>query len=214
MKLSGNSIVKSLLTLFILCISCSLSAQDYTQEQIDSLLNKDIPDQEIEDVVVIYRDPKSQAKLRRDVLKAYPYALRASSIIEQIEEHTKTITKKKKKKRYLKKKEKQLKEEFEENLRKLTKTQGRYMVRLIHRETGIAVYDIIKEYKGGINATFWQIIAKKYDSDLKSLYDPDNIESIDYEIEQIVKEISPRYVQRIKDEIIVEAPTYRDFQKD
>lgn len=214
MKLSSIFNVRFLLIIFFLSVYSIGYAQDYTDEQIDSILNRTIPDQEIDDVVVIFRDPKSQAKLRRDVMKAYPYALRAASIIEQIDEHTETIEKKKKKKRYLKKKEKQLKEQFEENIKKLTKTQGRYMVRLIHRETDIAVYDIIKEYKGGLNATFWQVIAKKFDSDLKSAYDKDNIDSIDYEIEQIVSKISNRYVQKFKDEVVVDPPTYRDFQKD
>jgi len=215
MKISGNLIVKSLLFIILFTSSFLVSAQEkeYTQEEIDSIINRTIPDQEIDDIVVIYRDAKSQAKLRRDVLKAYPYALRAASIIEQIETHILTIDNKKKKKRYLKKKEKLLKEQFEKNIRKLTKTQGRYMVRLINRETDIAVYDIIKDYKGGLNASFWQVIAKKFDSDLKSEYDKDNIDSIDYEIEQIVKNLSPRYVNRIKAEVVVDPPTYRDYQK-
>ncbi len=184
----------------------------YTQKQIDSLLQRQFPDQEIEEVVVIYRDPKSKAKLQRDVLKAYPYALRAASIINQIEENTASIHGKRKKKRYLKKKEEQLKDAFESNLRQLTKTQGRYMVRMIERETGITVYDLLKEYKGGVNATFWQLIAKKYDSDLKSIYEGDNSESIDYEIEMILEGISPIYKQRIMNEVKIDPPTYRDFQ--
>ncbi len=200
--------------LFIFCFWYSqVAIAQLTQEQIDSLTNQQFPDQEIEDVVVIFRDPKSRAKLQRDVLKAYPYALRAASIINQLEDNTASIHKKRKKKRYLKKKEELLKGAFEDNLRKLTKTQGRYMVRMIERETGITVYDLLKEYKGGVNASFWQIVAKKYDSDLKSVYEGDNTESIDYEIELILEGISPIYKQRVMDEVKVDPPTYRDFQR-
>lgn len=199
-----------LATIFLFVI-CPLAFGQ--NEKIDSIQSESLDMIDIEGVVVIYRSPAEMRKLRRDVLKAYPYALRAASIINQIDDHTDDIKKKRHKKRYLKKKEEILREQFEENLKKLTKTQGRYMVRLINRETNNTVYDLIKEYKNGLNAVVWQMIAKKFDSDLKSVYDPENMESIDFEIEQIIQQLSPYYVEKIKNEITVEAPTYRDFQR-
>lgn len=203
--------LKTILIIAMLTVATTVSAQT---EQIDSTLQSPMEDIEVEEVIVIYRSPAEQRKLRRDVLRAYPYALRAASIIEQINNHTEDIKKKKHKKRYLKKKEEILRDEFEENLKKLTKTQGRYMVRLINRETDDTVYNIIKEYKNGLNAMFWQLIAKQFESDLKMTYQPENMESIDYEIEMIINDISPMYVQRIKGSIEIDEPTYRDFQKD
>ncbi len=203
--------IKYCIPIFLLLLQMSAFGQ-MTQDQIDSLLNKQFPDQEIEQVVVVYRDEAEQAKLRRDVLRAYPYALRAASIINQIEENTKEMHRKKYKRKYLKQKENELKEQFEGNLRKLTKTQGRYMVRMINRETGTTVYDLIKEYKGGINARFWQIIAKKFDSDLKSEFDGANMESIDYEIELIINELSPLYRQSVMRSVTIEPPSYRELQ--
>lgn len=198
---------------FIFSIFTSLLfAQDIDSLKLDSILNKKIDDVEVEDIVVVYRDDASFRKLKRDVLKAYPYALRAASIINQIEDHTKTIKKKKYKKRYLKKKERILKQQFEKNLRNLTKTQGRYMVRLINRETGSTVYNLIKEYKNGMNAVLWQFIAKKFDSDLKSVYQPQNTNHIDYEIESIISNLSPTYKELFLQEIKIDPPTYRDFQ--
>ena len=193
----------------------SLSLFSYSQQnqQSDSTYVSPFEDIDVKDVVIITRSPKEQQKLRRDVLRAYPYAIRAAEIINQIDENTEDIKKKKYKKRYLKKKEEILREQFEENLKKLTKTQGRYMVRLINRETGNTVYNIIKEYKSGLNAMFWQLIAKKFNSDLKSEYQPENIESIDYEIELIVEGLHPTYVQVIKQQINIKEPTYRDFQR-
>lgn len=193
----------------------SLSLFSYSQQNqhTDSTYVSPFEDIDVKDVVIITRSPKEQQKLRRDVLRAYPYAIRAAEIINQINENTEDIKKKKYKKRYLKKKEEILREQFEENLKKLTKTQGRYMVRLINRETGNTVYNIIKEYKSGLNAMFWQLIAKKFNSDLKSEYQPENIESIDYEIELIVEGLHPTYVQVIKQQINIKEPTYRDFQR-
>lgn len=197
----------------LVSITANLSfSQNIDSLKLDSILNKKIDDIEVEDIVVVYRDEASYQKLKRDVLKAYPYALRATSIINQIENHTKTIKKKKHKKRYLKKKEKILKQQFEKNLRNLTKTQGRYMVRLINRETGSTVYNLIKEYKNGMNAVLWQFIAKKFDSDLKSVYQPQNTNHIDYEIESIVSDLSPTYKELFLQEIKIDPPTYRDFQ--
>lgn len=198
--------------LIMICFCLISSLCSGAQTELDSILNASLEDQEIEEVVVIYRDPASLAKLRRDVLKAYPYALRASSIVEQIQEQSSTIKKKRHKKKYIKKKEKELKEEFEDNLRKLTKTQGRYMVRLINRETDETVYNLIKEYKNGANAVFWQFIAKKFDSDLKSTFQADDVNHIDYEIEQIVSALPEAYIHAIKNQIEIDAPTYRDFQ--
>lgn len=204
---------KKSLLIFIFCTLTSFTfSQKIDSLKLDSILNKPIDDVEVEDIVVVYRDEASYQKLRRDVLKAYPYALRAASIINQIEENTKSIKKKKHKKRYLKKKEKVLKNQFEKNLRNLTKTQGRYMVRLINRETGNTVYNLIREYKNGMNAVLWQIIAKKFDSDLKSVYQPKNTNHIDYEIESIVTDLSPTYREMFLNEIKIDPPTYRDFQ--
>ena len=199
---------------FLLLLLSCFSALSFSQsDKIDSLLNADQEDLYWGDAVVVYRSEAELTKLRRDVLKAYPFAIRAASIINQIEENTAGIEKKIYKKRYLDKKEKILRDEFEENLKKLTKTQGRYMVRLINRETGSTVYDLIKSYRNGLNAAFWQLIAKRFDSDLKSVYEPNNPESIDFEIEQIVEQLHPLYVNRIYEEIEIAEPIYRDFQR-
>lgn len=203
--------MKQVTTLFFVLLSLVAYSQE-NDPRLDSILNKQMEDVNIQDVVVIYRTPAQEAKLRRDVSKAYPYALRAASIINQIEENTKNIKKKRYKRRYLKKKEKILRKEFEKNLRNLTKTQGRYMIRLINRETDNTVYNLIKKYKSGASAVLWQVVAKRFESDLKSTYDPTNIDSVDYEIESIVSNYAESYKNGIKNQIKIAKPVYRDYQ--
>jgi len=57
-------------------------------------------------------------------------------------------------------------------------------MKLIDRETGQSSYSIIKEYKSGVAAGFWQVIAKMFDNDLKTKYDP---RGVDKEVEELVQ---------------------------
>lgn len=74
--------------------------------------------------------------------------------------------------------------DFEGSLRKMTISQGALLLKLIDRETGQSSYSIIKDYKNGIAAGFWQGIAKLFDNDLKSEYDP---EGADKNVEELVQ---------------------------
>ena len=49
------------------------------------------------------------------------------------------------------------------------------MVKLIYRETQITSYELVKSYRGRFNAFFWQTMAKLWDNNLKTEYDPVNI---------------------------------------
>ena len=64
------------------------------------------------------------------------------------------------------------KDNLAEELKKLSRWEGRILVKLIYRETNIRSYDIIKDLRGGWRAFFWQQIAKLYDNDLKAIYQP------------------------------------------
>ncbi|MDR2414743.1 MAG: DUF4294 domain-containing protein [Odoribacteraceae bacterium] len=125
------------------------------------------------------------ARTRRNVQKAYPYAKEAARRVEQIEERLANATGKERKE-IVKTEYRNLMKTFKEPLMKLTITQGRILVRLIYRETMKSSFQHIKEYKGGVNAYFWQSLALLFGNNLKAGYDPDGA---DFEIEQIVLEI-------------------------
>ena len=80
--------------------------------------------------------------------------------------------------------QKQLFKDFEGSFRKMSYSQGALLVRLIDRETSKTSYRLIKEYKGGIAAGFWQGIARIFDGDLKAQYDP---EGEDRETEELIE---------------------------
>ena len=104
--------------------------------------------------------------------KAYPYALMAAEKVREVDSIlvAKSRTQREREK-VVKNFEKQLFKEFEKPLRNLTFNQGRMLMKLIDREVGQNSYYIIKEYRGGITAGFWQGIAKIFGADLKKPYD-------------------------------------------
>lgn len=125
-------------------------------------------------------------KLRRDVIRAYPYAKLASMKLKYINDQVATMTNERQKKRFIKDTEKELKEQFEQDLKKLTVTQGRILIKLIDRETGNTSYALVKELRGSLQAFFWQGLARLFGENLKSEYDATGEDQM---IEQIVKQI-------------------------
>jgi len=122
-------------------------------------------------------------RLVHNVKKAYPYAKLAASKLEEIEENLEKIDSEKKQKKYIKEAEKQLMDEFEDEVKHLTITQGRILLKLIDRETGDTTYRLLQDLKGNFSALFWQAVARVFGSNLKTTYDP---QGDDRMIEQIV----------------------------
>ena len=113
--------------------------------------------------------------LKRRVLKVYPYALIAKKKLDEIKLNLENIPKRRKKKQYTKEVTKWVKEEYTDRLKSLTMNEGKILVKLIYRETNTTSYDIVKSYRGSFNAFFWQTMAKFWDNNLKTQYDPVNI---------------------------------------
>lgn len=107
----------------------------------------------------------------RDVKKTLPYAKIAGRVMYETDQQLKTIPTDKERKAFLKTKEKELFAEFEGDLKKMTVSQGRMLLLLIDRECNKTSFEIIKMYRGGFSAVFWQGIAKLFGSNLKSEYD-------------------------------------------
>ncbi len=137
-------------------------------------------------------DLRKYMKLRRDVLKAYPYAKIASAELNYIEQTVAQMTSEKEKKKFIKERERVMKEQFEKDLKNLTYTQGKILIKLIDRETGSTSYKLVKDLRGSLQAFFWQGIAKLFSANLKSEYNP---EGEDKAIEQIVQSIEKGELQ-------------------
>ncbi len=110
--------------------------------------------------------------LRKKVHKAYPYAIIAQNRMAVIDENLKNIKTKRQRKIYLKRLEEYFENEFTDQLKKLTVTEGRILIKLVHRQTGKTVYDLSKQYKNGWSAFWNQKMAKLFKQDLKDKYEP------------------------------------------
>jgi Domain of unknown function (DUF4294) len=129
-------------------------------------------------------------RLRNAIIVTYPYAMRSGLILNEMNVILTGITDKAAKKEYIKSREKELKKEFTDPLSNLSIYQGRILMKLINRQTGNNCYDIIKEYKGGLTARFYQTVAFFFSSNLKQDYEPGGD---DYEIETILREVCRTY---------------------
>ncbi len=125
-------------------------------------------------------------RLRNAIYVTYPYAMRAGWVMNDINAKLASVTDRSERRKYIKTREKELKKEFTDPLTNLSIYQGKVLMKLINRETGNNCYEIIKEYKGGLTARFYQTVAFFFSSNLKQPYDA---QGEDQEIEKIVAEV-------------------------
>ena len=131
------------------------------------------------------REWRKYYRLVHNFSKAYPYALVARKLVHEADS---TIAadklKRLRREKYITAVQEELFNVFEGQMRNMTVSQGALLMKLIDREVGKSSYDIIKDYKNGIAARFWQGIAKIFGTDLKKPYDP---EGEDARTEELVK---------------------------
>ncbi|MEM1259012.1 MAG: DUF4294 domain-containing protein [Bacteroidota bacterium] len=124
--------------------------------------------------------------LRRKTLKVYPYAKLAAERLVELNDSLQYIKKKRHKKRYTKKVQKYIEGEFSEELKKLTRTEGQILVKLIHRQTGSTAFDLVKQLRSGWRAFWYQTTAKAFKINLKREFKPTDVHE-DYLIEDILQ---------------------------
>jgi len=125
-------------------------------------------------------------KLVRWVTKTLPYAKLAAFRIQVMEDNLSLMTSEKEKKKYIKACEKAIKAQFMDDLKNLYVEEGKILLKLIHRETGKTTFDIMKNYSSSLETVFWQTMAKTYNANMKTTYDP----VVDYQIEEIIKSLN------------------------
>jgi hypothetical protein len=137
-----------------------------------------MPEVEIKEVAVVARptramrsDFRKYQRLVSNLKRVYPYAYMVRQKLEKVNEDLKNIEGERERKDYIKNVEKDVFGEYEGDMRQLTITQGRLLIKLIDRETQNTSYDLIKEYRGWFSAAFWQGIARIFGTNLKDEYD-------------------------------------------
>lgn len=131
---------------------------------------------ELEDVSVTSMRKFKSSKERRHYLRmryhanqVYPYAVEAIRLFRELEETTNDMQKRNRKK-HIKRLQKELEDNFKDPLKKLTRTQGRILIKMIERELDIPMYNLVKDLRGGFSATYWSTFSKMYDIDIKQGY--------------------------------------------
>ncbi len=184
--------------IFILFITSGLYAQnDSIQLHEDELIfyksGDSIPVVSLDSIVILpklkfsnYYELRKYRWIRRKIYKVYPFAKMAGDNLTKLENRLAHMKTKRQRERYIKIIQRWIKKELEPKLTELTQSEGRFLSELVYRQTGQTVYDILKKYKSGWSAFWYQNLAKLYNVDLKVKFDPMNIKE-DYWIEDILQ---------------------------
>ena len=124
--------------------------------------------------------------LRRKTLKVYPYAKLAAERLDSLNVRLESMKKKSDRNKYTKMIQKYIEGEFSDELKKLTRTEGQILVKLIHRQTGKTTFGLVKELRSGWRAFWYNTTASMFDISLKKPFDPKNVYE-DYLIEDILQ---------------------------
>ena len=133
-------------------------------------------------------DYRRYLKYKRYAADVYPYAVDAIRIFREVDHATKTM-KKSKRKKYIKKLQKDLKEDFEEPLKKLTKTQGKILMKMIEKELDTPMYYLIKDLRGGVSASYWGTMGRFIGYRLKDGY----VEGQDAILDAVLSDLNISY---------------------
>lgn len=166
------------------------TAVEYYYIEGDSIPKKMI---ELDEVLILnklnFESKEDKIKyliLKRKTLKVYPYAKLAAERLTALNERLAALKKKSDKKRYTKIIQNYIENEFSDQLKKLTRTEGQILVKLMHRQTGITTFDLVKELKSGWRAFWYNNTAKLFDISLKREFDPIHVKE-DFLIEDILE---------------------------
>ena len=136
--------------------------------------------------VYVFDRPADLRRYRRlvdAVKKVYPIATIARAKMADMEKVLCSLPTKKEQKAYIKGVYNEIKEEYTPVLKRMTRTQGKVLLKLIDRETEYTASEVLREFRGGFIAGFWQGVSRIFGQNLKDEYDREGEDRI---IEQIV----------------------------
>ena len=167
-----------------------VKAEDYFVIEGDTIIRSEI---ELKEVIVFqplkfisYDEAKRYILLRQRTLRVYQYAKLAADRLNILTERLNQINSKRKKRKYLRLIEDFIYNEFELELRKLSRSQGKILIKLIHRQTGNTTHQLVKELRNGWRALIYQTTASLFKLSLKDTYNPKEVYE-DYLIEDILQ---------------------------
>ncbi|MFS4418353.1 DUF4294 domain-containing protein [Maribacter sp. 2307ULW6-5] len=133
-----------------------------------------------------YKEKLRYYILRRKTHKVYPYAKLAAERLVELNDSLAGIKKPRLRRKYTRKIHRYIEDEFSEELKKLTRTEGQILVKLIYRQTGSTAFDLVKELRNGWRAFWYNTTANMFKISIKEEFKPDLVEE-DYLIEDILQ---------------------------
>ena len=124
------------------------------------------------------KEKQEYTKLVRDVKKTLPYAKMIYATLIETYEYIETMPNKKTKEAHLKRMEKDLYNQFKPEMKKLTLSQGKLLIKLVDRECNQTSYNLVSAYLGKVRASFWNVFAGMFGASLKTAYDPKGKDSM------------------------------------
>lgn len=176
-----NLLKINIILCFLFVLSFSSKAQSGKSREIVTFAYVDgkdtIPVIKLREIYIYpeYRSKKDKeryAKLVRDVKRTLPYAKMVYSTLIETYEYIETLPTEKEKQAHLKRMEKELFQEYKPELKKLTLSQGKLLIKLIDRECNQSSYNLVKAFLGSFRAGFWNLFAGMFGASLKTQYDP------------------------------------------
>lgn len=147
---------------------------------------------------------------KRLVMKVYPYALFAADIVDEIENNAAAIEKRRKRKKLYKSAYGDLKENFKYVILDMYTSEGQMLMKLIHRETKMTVYDIASKYRGKSKASVFAVMGKAFDQDIKSKFDPTGEDKI---TEHVIRDIDAGVIRFNGEAKMLKKEDYKEKEK-
>ena len=182
-----------IIVILLLAVSVAKSQQGGGIVMVGTVYQGDTIPMQYLDVVTIsgYVCPLSEAekrkykKLIKNVKVVYPYAKQAGKLLDRYTIVLQQAKNDSQRKKIMKQAEKEIENKFGPSLKKLNRSQGKILIRLIDRETGSDSYALVKELRVSFRAAFYQTLGKLFGYNLRTKYDPEN-NSEDRIIERII----------------------------
>lgn len=190
---------------FCLLVSASIGAQEFNYKEISEasgedkkylIISKDtswVSEVKLDEVLILPKlrfksrdDFRSYLILKRKTKRVWPYAKLASERFEALNERLENIDSRRGKRKYTKLIQRYVEDEFTEELKKLTKTEGQILVKLIHRQTGETTFNLVKDFRSGWRAFWYNTTANFFNISLKEEYNPSKNKE-DFYIEDILQ---------------------------
>jgi hypothetical protein len=152
----------------------------------DTMIYRELNEIKVYPKEVRKMNSREYTRMVAKIKKVYPFAKEAAQELKRYNEMYEKIGTERERKKYVRRVEKELFAKHDQDIRKMTISEGRYLLLLIDRETGNTSFELLKEIKGSLSAAIWQGVAKIFKNDLKEEYDPVYKH---YVIEQVVQQI-------------------------